>query len=107
MREGSDEAREMIGESADGGEFRSVRFSLHSKSSLGLREDDPPFVLPPLPRCARGVPRAGSTQAGTLKPRSREKFIPAPLQVGGEWIVAKPQPKPQTRTPNPNPNPKP
>ena len=98
---GGDEAREMIGESADGGAFGSDQFSLHSKSSLGLREDDPPFVLPPLPRCARGVPRAGSTQAGTLKPRSREKFIPAPHQVGGEWIVAKPQPKPQT--PNPNP----
>ena len=74
MREGSDEARKMIGESADGGAFGSDRFSLHSKSSLGLREDDPPFVLPPLPRCARGVPRAGSTQAGTLKPRSRFQY---------------------------------
>ena len=80
MREGSDEAREMIGESADGGAFGSVWFSLHSKSSLGLREDDPPFALPPLPRCARGVPRAGSTQAGTLKPRLREKIIPAPFR---------------------------
>ena len=97
MREGSDEAREMIGESADGGAFGSVWFSLHSKSSLGLREDDPPFVLPPLPRYARGVPRAGSTQAGTLKPRSREKLIPAPLEGGGRVGAAQPRTLTQTQ----------
>ena len=35
-----------------------------------VHEEGRPFDDPPLPRYARGVPRAGSSQVGTLKPRS-------------------------------------
>ena len=38
--------------------------------NLYAHEEDRPFDDPPLPRCARGVPRARSSQVGTLKPRS-------------------------------------
>ena len=56
-----------------------------------VREEDRPFDAPPLPRCARGVPQAGASQVGTLKPRSR--FI----------LILTPHTHPQT-PPNPNPN---
>ena len=42
------------------------------RCSEGLCKEDAPFVLPPLPRCARGVPQAGSTQAGTQMPLSHK-----------------------------------
>ncbi|KAJ6572503.1 hypothetical protein DFH09DRAFT_1277426 [Mycena vulgaris] len=38
---------------------------------LRVREVDRLFEAPPLPHCARGVPQAGASQVGTLKPRSR------------------------------------
>ena len=63
---------------------------------------------PPLPRCARGVPQAGSTQAGTLKPRSRDIYRRPPPLWGKECVMLQPEPNPNpNRTPTPTPNPDP
>ena len=63
----------------------------------GAARRGPAIRAPSPPSQARGVPRAGSTQAGTLKPRSREKLIPAPLEGGGRVGAAQPRTLTQTQ----------
>ena len=43
---------------------------------LNAQEEGGPFNDPPLPRYARGVPQAGSSQVSTLKPHSCISITP-------------------------------
>jgi len=60
-----------------------VMMSRHNNSKLCTwlwHEEGRPFNDPPLPHYAQGVPQTGSSQVGTLKPRSCSS------QIGSVWV---------------------